>query len=169
MNTPSAVTNTSAAPGRRRSFASLLALTGIGLLASGAARAQGFGGHRHHGDPEDMLKRLDYRIGYMIKEVGGTPEQKDKLVAIAKATMTDMKPLREQHMGARKQGLELLAAANIDKAALERLRVGQITLADSMSKRVLQGMVDAAEVLTPEQRTKLATHMKERMERRKRG
>ena len=65
-------------------------------------------------------------------------------------------------------GLALLAAASIDKAALEQLRAAQLQAMDSLSKRLLQSMTDSAEVLTPEQRVRLGERMQRRMERRHR-
>jgi periplasmic protein CpxP/Spy len=38
--------------------------------------------------------------------------------------------------------------------------------ADALSRRMLQAMADAAEVLTPEQRAKVAERIKQRMEHR---
>jgi periplasmic protein CpxP/Spy len=153
----------------RRWFGAMAGLGGLGLVAH-RAQAQGgmWGGHGHGGasaSPEEMAKHLDERISRMIKEINGTPEQKDRLVKLAQTAAADMKPLREAHMAARKKGMELLAAQSIDRAALERLRQEQMTAADAMSKRMVQHMADAAEVLTPAQRTQVAQRMQERMER----
>ena len=41
------------------------------------------------------------------------------------------------------------------RADLEKLRAEQVGAADAVSKRVVQAIADAAEVLTPEQRKKL--------------
>lgn len=149
---------------RRRWFAGLAALGGLGLLAA-QAQAQGWG--RHHLDPEERARRLDWRIGRMIKEVGGTADQKTRLVAIATAAMADLRPLREQMRQARRAGLDLLAAPVIDRRALEQARVSQMQLADARSRRLVQAFADAADVLTPEQRVKVAEHLKHRMERRR--
>jgi periplasmic protein CpxP/Spy len=160
MNTPSSTT--------RRWFTSLAALSGLAALASQAqaqtppAPAASAGRMQ---SPERMAQAIDHRVSAMVKAADGTPEQKDRLVKLAQAAMADMKPLREQHMAARKKGMDLLTATSIDRNALEQLRAQQMTLADSMSKRMLQHMADAAEVFTPAQRTKLAEHMKQRGER----
>jgi Spy/CpxP family protein refolding chaperone len=45
-----------------------------------------------------------------------------------------------------------------DRAALEALRAEHLALADDVSKRLAAGLADAADVLTPEQRAKLAAH-----------
>ncbi len=167
MSTPATPTS----PQRsRRWFAGAAALGSLGLVAAGQAQAFGHGmGRGMGGNPEEMARKLDYRIGYLIKEINGTPQQKDQLVAIAKSAMADLKPLREQHMQARKQGMALLAAAAIDRNALEQLRLSQMKLADASSARLLQAMTAAAEVFTPAQRAEMATKMQERMARRQRG
>ena len=116
-----------------------------------------------------MARRLDWRIGRLVKDAGGTPQQKDQLVAIATAALAEMKPMREQARAARRQGLELLAAPTVDRTALEQLRATQMQLADASSRRVLQAMADASDVLTPEQRTKVAERLKQRMDRHSRG
>ena len=173
MSTTTTHTSHTSPQRSRRWFASATAmgaLGGLGLVAAGQAQAFSHDmGRGMHGDPEEMARKLDYRIGYLIKEINGTPQQKDQLVAIAKSAMTDLKPLREQHMQARKQGMTLLAAAAIDRNALEQLRLAQMKLADTGSARLLQAMAAAAEVFTPAQRTELASKMQERMARRQRG
>ena len=154
--------------GRRR-LAGLAALGGLALVSL-KAQAQGMGGwgRSRSRDPQEMARRLEHGISHMIKELGGTPEQKDKLLAIAKTAMADAQPLRDQLRQTRKKGLELLAGATIDKAALEQLRAAQLLAMDSLSKRLLQSMTESAEVLTPGQRVKLSERMQRRMERHRR-
>jgi Spy/CpxP family protein refolding chaperone len=59
--------------------------------------------------------------------------------------------------------MQLLSQPQIDRGALEALRAKQSRAMDEISRRLTQSLADAAEVLTPEQRGKLA----ERMERRR--
>jgi periplasmic protein CpxP/Spy len=151
------MSDTSSTLPKRRIFQGLAAITTLALLGKAAAQPRGA-----RGDAAGMIER---RIDHMIKTINGTHEQKAKLTQIAQAAMNDMKPLREQHMAARKKGMELLAAPTIDRGALEQLRAQQMQLADSMSRRMLAQMSDAAEVLTPAQRTQLAEKMKSRGER----
>jgi Spy/CpxP family protein refolding chaperone len=63
----------------------------------------------------------------------------------------------------------LLTAPSIDRGALEQLRISQIQAADAMSQRTLKAMADATEVLSAEQRSRLAERMKQRMSRRGHG
>ena len=108
------------------------------------------------GDAQQWSER---RIERLVQAVGGTPEQKAKLTQLASSAMQDMQPLREQHRAARKKGMALLAAPTVDRSALEQLRAQQMGLADSMSKRLLQHLADAADVLTPAQRSNLVERM----------
>jgi Spy/CpxP family protein refolding chaperone len=64
-----------------------------------------------------------------------------------------------QHVSARKQLQEILSASTIDRARLEAVRMEELRFADEASKRIVQGVADAAEMLTPEQRTALAAHL----------
>jgi protein CpxP len=152
---------------RRRWFAGLAALGGLGLVAA-QVPAHGWG-RQGAVDPQERARRLDYRIGRLVKDVGATPEQKDRLVAIAAAARTDLRPLGEQARQARRHGLELLTAPVIDRRALEQQRLLQMQAADARSRRILQAMADAAEVLTPDQRAKAAERLKARMQHRQGG
>lgn len=152
---------------RRRWFAGLAAVTGLSLLGS-PAHAQDWGRHGPL-DAEEMARRLDYRISRLMRDIGGTTQQKDRLVAIFSAARADLGPMREQRRQARLRELELLSAPTIDRYALEQLRVAQMQAADARSRRLLQARTDAAEVLTAEQRTKVAARLKQRIERRHGG
>jgi protein CpxP len=146
------------------------------LTAHRHAGAMGFGEHGHgpggwHGgmggmgdmDPAVAAKRIDARVAYMLAEVDATPEQRERIATILKGLANDMQQNRQRHMQARRQSLELLAAPTIDRAQLEKLRVEQMQLGDVTSRRMLQAMMDSAEVLSPEQRAKLIERWQRRM------
>lgn len=150
----------SPSPSRRRWFAGLAALGGVGVLGAAAAHAQGWG--RGRLDPEERARRMEWRIGRLVQDVGGSPQQKDQLLAIARAAVADLQPLREQSRELRRQGMALLSATVIDRAALERLRASRMQLEDARSRRMVQAFADAADVLTPEQRQKAAEQLRSR-------
>lgn len=158
---------------RRRFFRRVTIATLIGGLAAGiGAKAWAHGGHGygHHGrgfmsgplDPAKADARIERMIKHLAVEIDATAEQRAKLTAIAKSAATDLRPMREKVREARRRGMELLAAPTIDRAAIERLRSEQIQAADVASKRLSQALAESAEVLTPEQRTKLAQHFQRR-------
>lgn len=137
----------------------------LATLAGGAAAAAGWSafargrhGHEAMGSPE----RIEKMVKHLAVEVDATPEQQEKLTAIARQAAKDLEPLRGQHLEARKQAMELLSRDTIDRAALEKLRAEKLAQADAASRRATQAIADAAEVLTPEQRRKLAEHVARR-------
>jgi Spy/CpxP family protein refolding chaperone len=113
-------------------------------------------------DPERAARFTDRMADRIVSAVDGTPEQKAKIATIAQAAMTDLMPMREKARAGRQRGLELLRAPSVDRAAMEALRAEQIALADGASRRVVQALADTAEVLTPEQRARLAERMQRR-------
>ena len=140
----------------------------LATLAGGAAAAFSWGafahGRRHgrHGGGAMSEERIEKMVKHLGVEIDATPEQQEKLAAIAKQAAKDLEPLRGQAMEARKQAMELLSQPTVDRAALEKLRVSKLEHADAVSRRITQALGDAAEVLTPEQRKKLAEHMANR-------
>jgi periplasmic protein CpxP/Spy len=156
----------------RRGGMFLIALLAIALLASltsnilSTAFGQGFA-WRHFGmrdggmfgdppTPAQIDDRIDRMTKHMAIELDATADQQVKIANIAKAAVGDLRALREKAQAARTQAVTLLTAPTIDRTAIERLRVEQIGLAETASKRIAQALTDAAEVLNPEQRKKVA-------------
>ncbi len=106
-------------------------------------------------DPNWIEARADRMVRHLAVELGASAEQQEKLGAIVKSAIKDVAPLREKMLAARQQGRDLLTEATIDRAALEKLRADQSASRDAASKRLVQAVADAADVLTPEQRKKL--------------
>jgi protein CpxP len=157
--------------------AATIAATGAAFAWHGGAHAHGgFGRHGHFGgpfsgqmDPESMGRRIDAMVQWMLADVEATPEQREKIGAIAKAAASELAPLRTQHRDARRKMIELLAQPTIDRAQFERMRVEQMQVGETVTKRMTQAMLDAAEVLTPDQRAKLAQKWQERQAQRGHG
>ncbi len=136
------------------------------LVALGAGFVGGYAGRSFANGPASLMSetmdpaQMDEHVERMVKhlavEVDATPEQKDKLTAIAKSAARDLAPLRGNMKRARQQALDLLSAEKVDHAAIENLRAEQLALMDSTTKRLTQALADAADVLTVEQRKKLA-------------
>jgi periplasmic protein CpxP/Spy len=144
--------------------------TTLAALAGGAAAAVSFGafarpGHgRHHGpmDPAQMEQHLDRMLKHLYVEIDATEEQKQKLDPIVKDAAKELAPLRRNLQQARREGINLLAQDKVDPAAIEALRAKQMQLADQSSRRFTKALVDAADVLNPAQRKKLAAHFARR-------
>lgn len=98
----------------------------------------------------------------MLDSVGASAEQKTRVRDIFKAAQADLAQQRQAGQGLHQQMLQLMAAPQVDAAAAEALRQQQQARHDAASKRMLQAMLEASAVLTPEQRQKLAEQMKAR-------
>ena len=154
----------SVAPWRLAAAALVLAVAG------GAAQmAQAMpGGPGHHGGHHGGGMMLHGRV---LQSVGATSDQQTRIHDIMKVARDDVRKLHDGAGDLRAQGAQLLAAPTIDARAVEALRVKRLALHDAVSKRMTQAMLDAAAVLTPEQRAKLAEQMSKRrdlMERHRR-
>lgn len=106
--------------------------------------------------PAQIDDRIDRATKHMAIELDATSDQQVKIANIAKAAVADLRPLREKAVAARSQAVALLTAPTIDRTAIEKLRAEQLGLAETASKRIAQALADAAEVLNPEQRRKVA-------------
>lgn len=127
----------------------------------GAYAVERHGGH--HGDSPGA------RIGRLYAEVQATDAQKARIDPLVKTAMADLRPLHEQLNDLHKKLLEQAGAPTIDRTALEATRQQGLALADKASKRILQLVADVGDVLTPEQRKKLAEHLSRRHGRRMHG
>ncbi len=150
--------------GLAATVAGAFAFQGLSHAHGGLGCGPSFGRHHMGGemDPDSVAKFIDWRVSAMLSKVDATPAQKTKVAEIAKNAAKELAPLRAQHQAARAKALELLTQPTLDRAALEKLRSEEMQLADTLSRRVTQSIADAAEVLTPEQRVKLAARWKER-------
>jgi Spy/CpxP family protein refolding chaperone len=133
------------------------------------AFGQGFAWHAWHGGalmgggfmagpltPAQIDDRIDRVTKHMAIELDASADQQAKIASIAKGAVNDLRPLREKAQAARSQAITLLTAPTIDRTAIERLRVEQIGLAETASKRIAQAVADASEALNPDQRRKVA-------------
>ena len=147
--------------GRRGLFAGglALALAGAAPITAHAHGPMGMGGAP---DLESAQEAAALRAKQMLRRVDATAEQQTKVKAIIEAAVRDTYPLREKRREAHTQLMKLMAAPSIDRAAVERLRAEQVDLHARASQRMMTAMIEAAEVLTPAQREKLAKDMGER-------
>jgi Spy/CpxP family protein refolding chaperone len=171
---PESTPSSSATP--RRPWRRVVIATLLGGLVAGAGATAlahggpggwhgGWGGGRGwHGemDPQAMQRRAEAMVKWWLADVDATEAQQKKIAEIMTATMGELRPLREKHRAARKEVMAILSRPQIDRGALETVRAQELQLAETFSLRITQSLADAAEVLTPEQRTKLAERMQRR-------
>ncbi len=152
---------------RRRTWPALVAVAIVAAFTGAAATGamgQWAPGWGHHGwgpgfmrgpmTPADIEERVDRGIRHAAIELDASPEQQEKLRAIAKAAVKDLVPMGEKARSARERAVQLLLQPKVDRAAIEAFRAEQMGLADAASVRLAQAVGDIAEVLTAEQRQK---------------
>jgi Spy/CpxP family protein refolding chaperone len=141
---------------RRRFFKLAAVSTAFAGLAGAGFGALAHGRRRGPADPARMEEHLDRMLERAFEKIDATPEQRAKLEPMVKQAAAELRPLRAQARNARREGIKLFSADNIDRGAIERLRAQQIQATDAASKRFTQALTDVAEVLTPDQRKTLA-------------
>ena len=149
-------------PSAKRRFASrwLLALPLAGLLVGGAAVAQAHGGGAFGGGGRgEMGEFMAFRMHKLLDSVGATDAQKAQIKAAWQPLRPQLQAVHADGMKVRQQLAAALTAPTIDRAEVERLRKESLQLADRASTLFTQGILSTAQVLTPEQRQKVATEL----------
>lgn len=134
--------------------AAITLLAGAAGLTNAIARPHPGGWSMEQGVP---VERIEHRADHMLKQVNASPEQQAKIHTIIEAAAKDIDPIRKTMTGTRAQMRTLLTAPQIDRTAIETLRAQRVAGMDQVSQRVTKALADAADVLTPDQRQKLAT------------
>lgn len=144
----------------------------VAVVAAPFAQAQmhrpGMGGE--HGGPGMMMfggspERIGRAVDHMLDGLNATEAQRAQIKQIATAAAADLKAQRAAARELHDKSLQIFTAPNVDAAAAEALRQQMLAQHDQASKRVLQAMLDASKVLTPEQRAKFGERIKQRQER----
>ena len=145
---------------RRRSWLLLIPALAVLGIAGGAyttAQAQsadameagpggGFGGHR--------LDRL-------LDKVSATAPQRSQIEGIWNGLRPQLKSFHQQQQALHQQMGAALSAPTINPATVEQLRKQAMGVADQMSSTFTQGLVQTAQVLTPDQRKQAQAFIQE--------
>lgn len=169
----------SALPWKKRSAITGLAIVtvtiaGVGAFAIAKDGPDGFGPPDmemadmgmggHHGGMMQKVKGgfMEHRMIKALDSVDATDEQKQKIKAIFDKAREDVKATRGEPGQMRDQMKALFEKPTIDRDAVEAMRKARVQKMDDASKIMTTAMVDAAEVLTPDQRAKLAKEFAEK-------
>jgi len=129
----------------------LLGALSIGGVVVGTARAQQAADTAGDGEAgnEGMHGRHLDRI---LDKVGASASQRSQIHAIWAALQPQLKAQHQQRSALRKQIVADLTAPTIDPSAIEQLRQQSMAVADKLSSLFTQGIVQTAQVLSPDQR-----------------
>ncbi len=170
--------NTPKKPGRRRwigySLAGLVGILGVtsisavamggpdGWCRGGYERMHWGGKHRGSFDSAKMREFAERKVDRVLYEIDATQEQRQQVKEILGKAFDEMGDRREMRQKDRQAFVEILTQPEIDRAKLQTLRTEKLKQMEEMSERMVQAVADAAEVLTPEQRVKLAEMIEQR-------
>ena len=152
---------TSSSPRWNRTAARLLGAGLFVALASGvmltAEAAPGGDGHMpRHGGQTMGGPMMGLHSERALDAINATADQRAQIKTIMDAAHTDLKAQREAGRGVHDQMRQLFTQPTVDARAVETLRLQMLAQHDQASKRMMQAMLEASRVLTPEQRAKLA-------------
>lgn len=133
--------------------AAVSAMAVVGAVSAQGGPGFGFGPGSHF---------AGHGLDRALDAVDASKEQEEHIWAIIDGARAAIRPTFREFRDTPETLSGLLGAATIDRAAVEKLRAQQIASMDDASKIATEAALDAAEVLTPEQRAKLAKHFEER-------
>ena len=135
--------------------AGVAASTGSAKAAGRFLAAAGHGQHARFTDPEMAREKADFAIEWILGRVDGTDAQIEQVKGLVGGSLDEVWPLAELHRSNRTVLVTELTQPTIDRNAIEEIRKSELELADQVSNRLINTLVDVAEVLTPEQRNEL--------------
>jgi Spy/CpxP family protein refolding chaperone len=166
----SSTESTTTRQGRKRYFWLLLGvpvlLLGAGICAVRAHAADagfGFGppGLDGGGTPEQHKAFMEHRVEKMLDMLKATDSQRTAIKAVFARMFTEMQPIHQSHEQLHADIVKAFTADTIDRAGVEKLRLQATALVDQGSQVFSKALLDAAQVLTPEQRQTLAKFIQE--------
>jgi Spy/CpxP family protein refolding chaperone len=119
-----------------------------------ASSHQGFQRAGLH-DPEKAKERAGFALELLLGSVDATDVQTDEVKAIVGGSIDALLPLAEEHRIHRDALHTELSKETLDRVAIEEIRQAELALADQASQLMVNAMLDAADVLTAEQRNEL--------------
>jgi protein CpxP len=151
----------------RRRYWWLLAALPLVVAGAVGAHAYAFGGDGFPGmglgwhGPGGHKAFMQRRLEKMLDEVKATDTQRAAIKSIVARLHSEMEPIHKEHASLHDQMLQAFAANTVDGSAVEALRVQATALVEKGSQALTRALVDAANILTPEQRQIIITHIKE--------
>ncbi|MDQ2860415.1 MAG: Spy/CpxP family protein refolding chaperone [Pseudomonadota bacterium] len=138
-----------------------LTVSALGAAAQNAVQNGAMHGMMGGGDHGSMHAMGAAHLTRMLDLVGASADQKAKITAIMQRGFAPMNDMHVQLHETLAAVHARLTAPTVDRGALELLRSREIAQIDQASKTMIRAFADAAEVLTPAQRAKLAALMAE--------
>ena len=123
--------------------------------------AWGKGDHGHQAlrSPAEAAELVQHAAAWMLGKVDATGAQREQIDGVLADFVDEVYPLAEQHRESHRDLITELSRPQVDAQALEDLRQTQLALADTVSARLLDAVVEISDVLDAEQRQALIERM----------
>jgi len=145
----------------KSSRTNLVAVVLAGVLLAGTAIAQG-----PHGHGGDLFGPM---LGNMTDILDLTDAQQAQIKQIHESAKPAMQPLMEQEKQSHQALMQLITSSNFSEAAAKKILDQESQVHEQMALQHVQLAAQAYQILTPEQKTKLAQviarHQQEAQER----
>ena len=148
-----------------RAFFGILAIVGIvtvaGALFGPSCGYAGWHHGGHHWSQTDITKRMDKMTDRLIDHVDASDAQEQQIKAITSSYLPRIQSMKSAHLSSRRELTQLLTQTEVDRSALNRVRKDALGLLDQNSEVLADMIAEIADVLTVEQRQKLAGEIAE--------
>lgn len=141
--------------GLRRGLFLLVAAGGFAFLLPKAIAGAGWSCARID-TVEQAQDKAMHATDFVLDRVDATDEQRDRIEAIVETAVPRVFATHGEGRAIRERARAALLQEPIDAAALEAARKDAIALIDRESAQMVEEIIAAGSVLTPEQRTRLA-------------
>jgi len=117
----------------------------------------GFGWHAHRGRFGHSMTPEDARhvVGWVLRGVDASDAQVDAIAGIVDEAVGELETVRDKHHDQLEELADVLAAPEVDRAALDKIRAEAIATFDESSAKIVTALAEVSAQLTPEQRTEL--------------
>lgn len=139
-----------------------LAIAGL-LLAGGFVAGCHRGPGAHGRDPAEVAKLVTERVEDALDDVDATPAQREKILAVKDRLLAEGQKLRGDREALHAELLAAWKAERVDRARLHAEVDARIEALRAFAHSAVDGAADAHDVLTPEQRAKIAKKLERRM------
>lgn len=148
----------------RRGWPDLSRIVGLALSAViGFGAIFGIGGGANRADAGGFGHGFAGRhIDRVLDRIGASDEQSAEIRKIFERARAELMPEGYGLRQDRRELTSLLAASTVDPSVIEKLRSERLGALEAASKKAVSSLIEAAQVLTPEQRTELAARMDRR-------
>lgn len=153
-------THIAASRPRRRAWLLLIpALTVLGIAGGSYTAAQAQTAGAAEAGPAGGFGAR--RLERLLDKVGATASQRGQIEAIWAGLRPQLRSFHQQERSIHQQMRAALSAPTINPATVEQLRQQAMGVANQMSATFTQGLVQTAQVLTPDQRQTAAAAIAE--------